>query len=86
MPTKLYAGSIPAHAGEPARPHFLRVVKRVYPRPRGGTVHIQRRRDCDNGLSPPTRGNPAAERAFLRSIGSIPAHAGEPFAPLARLG
>ena len=38
------AGSIPAHAGEPACSNQYRILSRVYPRPRGGTL-----RQLDDG-------------------------------------
>ena len=70
--------SIPAHAGEPSAKPFRKSIRAVYPRPRGGTcpcVAAFRRR---SGLSPPTRGNPAPPATAPFSVGSIPAHAGEP--------
>ena len=78
-------GSIPAHAGEP-HPELVRHGDgEVYPRPRGGTPQRPLKIDRDRGLSPPTRGNrrPVPEEAA--GVRSIPAHAGEPGLPLARL-
>ena len=71
-------GSIPAHAGEPRGERLGWAAKRVYPRPRGGTAHPQRRRRRLQGLSPPTRGNQPRFGYGLEGGGSIPAHAGEP--------
>ena len=71
-------GSIPAHAGEPSPAESIARSRRVYPRPRGGTaVRALGFRDW-GGLSPPTRGNPNRASVYVRPIGSIPAHAGEP--------
>ena len=78
MPTLLGAGSIPAHAGEPATSRPAPATWRVYPRPRGGadadTLHLH----ISPGLSPPTRGSPACVYCEASAPGSIPAHAGEP--------
>ena len=71
-------GSIPAHAGEPARPVAVRYVGAVYPRPRGGTHAGVVAFDSDKGLSPPTRGNRRMLALIALVDGSIPAHAGEP--------
>ena len=72
-------GSIPAHAGEPLRGTWSGPKPRVYPRTRGGTDRLRVEALWNHGLSPHTRGNP--RRAFRRhhALGSIPAHAGEPF-------
>ena len=72
-------GSIPAHAGEPAPTPSLAFPARVYPRPRGGTQRVRARQSNSGGLSPPTRGNLVPMRPVVEVIGSIPAHAGEPF-------
>ena len=50
-------GSIPAHAGEPIAIGFAYLRKRVYPRPRGGTIGLDSIIPAARGLSPPTRGN-----------------------------
>ena len=71
-------GSIPAHAGEPARILAYRRSRSVYPRPRGGTVAMSKPLALDLGLSPPTRGNRDEMRVRRTIQGSIPAHAGEP--------
>ena len=72
------AGSIPAHAGEPAFAIVSAVKFTVYPRPRGGTEGGETRGGRTRGLSPPTRGNRIARKPAPASRGSIPAHAGEP--------
>ena len=50
----------------------------VYPRPRGGTQHVDNGAWFCPGLSPPTRGNLAEQWAMAGRARSIPAHAGEP--------
>ena len=75
------AGSIPAHAGEPAAAPAHPAPRRVYPRPRGGTSSSTWGRVMAMGLSPPTRGNPSRRRRPNRNQRSIPAHAGEPGVP-----
>ena len=70
--------SIPAHAGEPAGHVSNPAPKRVYPRPRGGTVTRRAPARFNAGLSPPTRGNRVSISAAMLMPGSIPAHAGEP--------
>ena len=72
------AGSIPAHAGEPAPDGSAGGRGEVYPRPRGGTGMQRFWRQNGHGLSPPTRGNRCGERSSGRLSRSIPAHAGEP--------
>ena len=72
------SGSIPAHAGEPARSRPSPESREVYPRPRGGTMERLARRARRRGLSPPTRGNPGLRERRGLVDGSIPAHAGEP--------
>ena len=72
------AGSIPAHAGEPARPRLARTAATVYPRPRGGTRPTAYEVRRASGLSPPTRGNRDTDAAADSQRRSIPAHAGEP--------
>ena len=72
--------SIPAHAGEPTSTIPPRILGRVYPRPRGGTVDRTHNDVVAQGLSPPTRGNHLAGGAGALRLGSIPAHAGEPSA------
>ena len=71
--------SIPAHAGEPVVRCRRAYPPAVYPRPRGGTPQLWRLGVYVPGLSPPTRGNPAARYAYGTELRSIPAHAGEPW-------
>ena len=75
-------GSIPAHAGEPPSGTAWRSQNWVYPRTRGGTSLPPVCTLCCRGLSPHTRGNPGAALDARRLPGSIPAHAGEPPAPV----
>ena len=70
--------SIPAHAGEPCKQKMIPPPTGVYPRPRGGTPASAISRLTPRGLSPPTRGNPFQRLFGADSVGSIPAHAGEP--------
>ena len=71
-------GSIPAHAGEPARSPKRAASRPVYPRPRGGTRGRRSASANRAGLSPPTRGNRTAGGGRSARRRSIPAHAGEP--------
>ena len=73
-----FMGSIPAHAGEPRSKSAAQSPWRVYPRARGGTKRELLRARSPGGLSPRTRGNRGGRRAHWGSVGSIPAHAGEP--------
>ena len=50
----------------------------VYPRPRGGTSRTAHNAIASIGLSPPTRGNLNQLEDIDLTVGSIPAHAGEP--------
>ena len=77
-----HAGSIPAHAGEPASGWRRPRLDEVYPRPRGGTRSAMPLFSRLRGLSPPTRGNRADIADGVLTIRSIPAHAGEPDAPI----
>ena len=70
--------SIPAHAGEPCTPTPKSKPKRVYPRTRGGTSAPSKSPRPVMGLSPHTRGNPRRGFRWHHTLGSIPAHAGEP--------
>ena len=72
-------GSIPAHAGEPSGMRLIQRAGKVYPRPRGGTPAHSLREHYTLGLSPPTRGNRIGSCRLASRIGSIPAHAGEPY-------
>ena len=77
-PDERPAGSIPAHAGEPAICWVFPTKARVYPRPRGGTAATAWTGYRKQGLSPPTRGNRLSGGGASGDVGSIPAHAGEP--------
>ena len=70
--------SIPAHAGEPSGGLGVSRAAGVYPRPRGGTRVGGGFGRVGGGLSPPTRGNRARPTGRALTLGSIPAHAGEP--------
>ena len=72
------AGSIPAHTGKPSQRPSRARRWRVYPRPHGEAWRIHAHALHFHGLSPPTRGSPAPERACHRHEGSIPAHTGKP--------
>ena len=72
------SGSIPAHTGEPDASIYAPTLLRVYPRTHGGTRGPDGQLRPCSGLSPHTRGNPAARQAEQPSDGSIPAHTGEP--------
>ncbi len=74
----LQRGSIPAHAGEPARAPRSHPPRGVHPRPRGGASPGTTHRHRPPGPSPPTRGSRACAGEVLGPAGSIPAHAGEP--------
>ena len=71
-------GSIPASAGEPGRSSIRPCSRRVYPRECGGTTATNGHGWSCGGLSPRVRGNRWRETAYARSVGSIPASAGEP--------
>ena len=73
------SGSIPACAGEPNFFFDDGEIYRVYPRVCGGTVGSKRPGQSAKGLSPRVRGNPLSPSGPPRSIGSIPACAGEPY-------
>ena len=74
--------SIPAHAGEPMRMTCTHILRRVYPRPRGGASSSGAIFLIAVGLSPPTRGSRALQKSCFPLEGSIPAHAGEPNLPV----
>ena len=71
--------SIPAHAGEPFSDLRLSLLVRVYPRACGGTFVILNSGDFPRGLSPRMRGNHPHDEGRKARMGSIPAHAGEPW-------
>ncbi len=70
--------SIPAHAGKPGPGHASARATRVYPRPRGEAHEGEPGALLSEGLSPPTRGSPAAGDHTGGVRRSIPAHAGKP--------
>ena len=72
-------GPIPACAGEPSCPGCTTPRSRAYPRMRGGTKPCCISPPNKTGLSPHARGNLAAADGLRRSVGPIPACAGEPF-------
>ena len=53
--------------------------RRVYPRACGGTDFLPFSENHGKGLSPRMRGNPSRWRLPHLPLGSIPAHAGEPW-------
>ena len=73
-------GSIPACAGEPVSRPVAPPAHRVYPRVCGGTPVRELSLFRRYGLSPRVRGNHVSRRSPGRSLGSIPACAGEPSA------
>ena len=76
IPTQ--SGSIPAHTGEPPRLLVISALIWVYPRTYGGTACQAARPSCVWGLSPHIRGNRLYSTSYVPTIGSIPAHTGEP--------
>ena len=79
-------GSIPAHAGKPARSRRARRTRRVHPRPRGEAAPIPSPGQDLPGPSPPTRGSRRGRPPGGRRPGSIPAHAGKPGGGVAAAG
>ena len=73
--------SIPACAGEPAPDTSPAPTGRVYPRVCGGTPSCNAIAVASTGLSPRVRGNPEDLVGAGNNAGSIPACAGEPYAP-----
>ena len=73
-------GSIPAHAGQPARALSAAAISSVYPRACGATPRVLIQLSPVEGLSPRMRGNPLQDEVLAQSWGSIPAHAGQPAA------
>ncbi len=71
-------GSIPAHAGKPAKCLCNYPLIRVYPRPCGETRYLHLDAMPAAGLSPPMRGNRHDVGSAPQPAGSIPAHAGKP--------
>ncbi len=74
----LDAGSIPAHAGQPARAWPSRRRSRVHPRSRGAAISFAAMQADREGPSPLTRGSPDCRVRRSPRAGSIPAHAGQP--------
>ena len=74
--------SIPAHTGEPDEAAVPGIGTGVYPRTHGGTPEKPVPAVALEGLSPHTRGNLSALPGPPGFLGSIPAHTGEPPAPL----
>ena len=72
-------GPIPAHAGQPRCLVSSGCWAGAYPRSRGATDPAVQDGRPESGLSPLTRGNPAAAAADAGQDGPIPAHAGQPF-------
>ena len=81
-PRVVWAGSIPARAGEPQCCPQGGQQDRVYPRACGGTADVWRVGVKYQGLSPRVRGNQRGSGARRGRLGSIPARAGEPPVPL----
>ena len=76
-------GSIPACAGEPHCQTSENIDPWVYPRMRGGTEQHDLDQVVGQGLSPHARGNRLLHDSSQRTLGSIPACAGEPCTPVA---
>ena len=74
-----YHRSIPACAGEPAKPLGNRKLSGVYPRVCGGTAQADLEIGKEEGLSPRVRGNRESREQGALRYGSIPACAGEPY-------
>ena len=77
----VFAGSIPACAGEPPTPSLSGRRRKVYPRVCGGTVLWMEWQEVLGGLSPRVRGNLRRVALHYLQEGSIPACAGEPQSP-----
>ena len=73
-------GPIPARAGQPPMMCLGGRLSGAYPRSRGATRAVVRRRYIARGLSPLARGNPLNHRQARLSHGPIPARAGQPAA------
>ena len=69
---------IPAGAGEPDSGPADQMRTTAYPRGRGGTTFLRALERAGRGLSPRARGNPIKTAAKPKSVGPIPAGAGEP--------
>ena len=75
----LLLGTIPAHAGEPGSGIVTPPDSWDYPRACGGTRTAEPLERPCRGLSPRMRGNRHLLRGRRIPIGTIPAHAGEPW-------
>ena len=75
---QLWAGPIPASAGEPPRRHSGSWSIRAYPRECGGTASLAAETWLFVVLSPRVRGNPRKMITAWTHSGPIPASAGEP--------
>ena len=73
--------SIPARAGETQWYAVIESATSVYPRTGGGNNRRRRPRRPRRGLSPHGRGKPQAQSSSPPLPGSIPARAGETYAP-----
>ena len=78
LPGCRVVGPIPADAGEPRAPAAAGGPCRAYPRGRGGASCGYACCKVARGLSPRTRGSPEPPETVARSVGPIPADAGEP--------
>ena len=76
--TAMAMGPIPARAGEPSTSRRPTPASRAYPRSRGGTAFVALVDCIIKGLSPLARGNLQGPGPVGRSLGPIPARAGEP--------
>ncbi len=81
----LELGSIPARAGQPARPSICGARFGVHPRSRGATDIPTEGEDGASGPSPLARGNLKHAHQSSLDAGSIPARAGQPLRQRAKL-
>ena len=79
-----FTGSIPAHAGQPRIALIFLGETRVYPRACGATFYKIYCPFGVMGLSPRMRGNRIRHQTQRPTLGSIPAHAGQPMNAVAR--
>ena len=73
-----FVGPIPACAGQPGQQESCAGNHRAYPRVCGATGTWTAIGPASRGLSPRVRGNPRQHAARSRSLGPIPACAGQP--------
>ena len=71
-------GSIPAHAGQPIALGRAGELDRVHPRSRGAAADNVMAGTAEVGPSPLTRGSLSSLISTPYTVGSIPAHAGQP--------